>query len=241
MSRYRYLPSYHYDNTQNGTIYNPAEPQLRDYTIVSKQKRMVFPENTILKPQGWVKQDDGSWYIKNPSTLNGKVLTENIDNYSGQWFISYEYKYSDSIQTNTGALLGIYYTDDTNEYVPVKKSSTEWHSSYIITNSNKQVKKIAWTYGTDTQESWIKDIVIAKIDELDLLPETYYYDTDSYRTINGVTYTVNKDRSVTGNGTIGTANNESRFCFKYGDRIKPGKYLLYAKLDKVPAGSCVIW
>ena len=240
MNRYRYLPSYHYDNTQNGTIYNPAEPQLRDYTIVSKQKRMVFPESTILEPQGWVKQEDGSWYVKYASTPYKKIIYDNTDNYSGQLFISYVYRYLDKTLIHQGAVIHIEYMDGTTEFLNTRITD-EWTTVYNITKLGKPIKKLSWIHGTGSQSTWIKDIVIAKIDELDLLPEKYYYDDSNYSNINGVTYTVNDDRSVTGNGTIGTTSNESRFCFRYGDRVKPGKYLLYAKLDKVPNGSCVIW
>ena len=240
MNRYRYLPSYHYDNTQTGTIYNPAEPQLRDYTIVSKQKRMVFPESTILEPQGWVKQEDGSWYVKYASTPYKKIIYDNTDNYSGQLFISYMYKYLDKTLSHQGAVIHIEYMDGTAEFLNTRITD-EWTTVYNITKLGKPIKKLSWIHGTGSQSTWIKDLVIAKMDELDLLPETYYYDDTTLSIVNGVTYTVNDDRSITGNGTIGTNNNESRFCFKQGDRVKPGKYLLYAKLDKVPAGSCVIW
>lgn len=125
----------------------------------------LFDMETILPEQGWVKQDDGSYYVANNGTVRNKVLWENTENYTGQLKILFQAKYA--VDNQRGSYLWVNYTDGT--YLVVYYAGTvvanTWYypeSSRTITDSNKIVQNIVWTYGTGATSTWVKDIIITK-------------------------------------------------------------------------------
>ena len=168
---------------------------------VGDMTKNIFDEQTILPQQGWVKQDDGSWYVSNPYTSYNKVLYDNTDGYVGQFYISFDYKYLSGTASIQGAIVKVRYTDGTEKEVQ-SPIFADWHSCNLCTEPNKVVSKILWSYGTRSQSTWVRNILIEKVAESNLIPYPYARTT---QTISGVTLTDNGDGSITVNGTA-TAN-----------------------------------
>ena len=137
------------------------EPYGYKIPVANDTRENLMDEDTLLTQQGWVKQDDGSWYVSNADTPYNKVLYENTDGYTGQFYISCDYKILSDTISGRGAVALVQYTDGTKSemYPPV---STDWYHYGLCTESNKVVSKILWTYGTKKQSTWIKDIQILK-------------------------------------------------------------------------------
>ena len=144
---------------------------LKNYEIygnscqATRSGKNLFDMDTILPQQGWVKQDDGSYYVANNSTMINKVLWENTEEYTGQLKILFQVKYADD--NKNGSYIWVNYTDGT--YLVVYYTGTvvanTWYyptSSRTITDSNKIVQNIIWTYGTGSTSTWVKDIIITK-------------------------------------------------------------------------------
>ncbi len=125
----------------------------------------LFDMETILPEQGWVKQDDGSYYVEKSSTPYQQILWENTENYTGKLKILFKVKYS--MDNKNGCYLWVNYTDGTYStvYCVGTVVANTWYypeSSRTITASNKIVQNISWAYGTGPASTWVKDIIITK-------------------------------------------------------------------------------
>lgn len=148
----------------SATEYEPYHKYDIPITVAGKN---LFDMETILPEQGWVKQDDGSYYVENASIPYKKVLWENAEGYTGQLKILFTFKYlKATVDSSAGVSIHVFYADGT--FVTVQHSSAveadTWYvSNYnTITNSSKTVQKIQWSYGTGLNSSWVKDIIITK-------------------------------------------------------------------------------
>lgn len=130
--------------------------------------RNLFDQEAILPEQGWVKQEDGSFYTAVNTTVYLKKLWENTEGYTGRLKIDYRIKYLlASSEKGAGSLIRINYTDGTKENVLLLTNTWnagEWNTPdyHIISNSKKTVDYIDWIYGTGSQSTWVKDIIITK-------------------------------------------------------------------------------
>ena len=200
------------------------------YGVGDKTKNL-FDEETILPQHGFVKQDDGSYYVAKANVPRGNVLYENTDGYTGQFYISYKTKYLTPENSGVGVYMQVWYTDETWSVVPVALK-TNWFDSSLFINANKTVSKIIWTYGNTVQSTWVKDILIVKLDDEanNLIPYPY---SNTTKTVNGITFTDNKDGSVTVNGT---ATDNVTFYIKTVDKnFKPSSPILC--ISGCPAGG----
>lgn len=152
---------------EKGSSATEYEPYNKYDIPIMVAGKNLFDMETILPEQGWVKQDDGSYYVENASTPYKKVLWENAEGYTGQLKILFTFKYLKATWDNSaGVSICVLYTDGT--VVSVQFSSAveadTWHiSNYnTITNSSKTVQKIEWEYGTSSNSTWVKDIIITK-------------------------------------------------------------------------------
>lgn len=128
----------------------------------------LFDMETVLPKHGFVKQDDGSYYVASNGTLRGHVLWENTENYTGKLKILCQYKYlKSSSDSAKGAYMFVRYTDGTymSVYFTSSWEADTWYypaSAYTITASGKTIKDIAWSYATGANSTWVKDIIITK-------------------------------------------------------------------------------
>ena len=53
----------------------------------------LFDTETVLPQQGFVKQEDGSFYKENVSSLHNQVIWENTGGYTGRIKVLYKFKY----------------------------------------------------------------------------------------------------------------------------------------------------
>lgn len=148
----------------SATEYEPYNKYDIPITVAGKN---LFDMETILPEQGWVKQDDGSYYVKNASTPYKKVLWENAEGYTGQLKILFTYKFlKATVDSPAGVAIRVFYTDGTTasvQFSSAVEADTWYISNYnTITNSSKTVQKIDWSYGTGLNSTWVKDIIITK-------------------------------------------------------------------------------
>jgi len=141
----------------------------------------LFDQNTILPQNGWVKQSDGSFYVDVCGTVNQKILWSNVGNYTGKLSISYKvkYKYDKTESASRGVILNIVYSDGTTSYWELAPNWATWskeYEEYKMVTYSKTVSKIIWAYGTGSNSTWVKDIMIKKSETL--VP---------YKVFNGIT------------------------------------------------------
>lgn len=189
----------------------------------------LIDEETTLSQEGWIKQEDGSWHAATTGVVDSKILWTNIEKYSKTLKVTYKLKYSKS-KAETGGLTGlnlrIIYKDGTIDYTSSDISEWQadtWYTLVVNSKQNKVVGYIQWGWRTDIS-TWVKDIIITKntppveyepygykipleIHSTNLI--TYPY-ADTTKTVNGITFTDNKDGSITINGTA-TANVSFEF------------------------------
>lgn len=130
----------------------------------------LFDMETVLPQQGFVKQEDGSFYRETVSSLGGQSLWENTGGYTGQIKVLYRFKYlkSSTEAVAIGAFLGIKYTDGTKDGVYL--STVTWDggvwmepsAAYVTSKADKTVERVYWTYGTGNNSTWVKDIIITR-------------------------------------------------------------------------------
>ena len=131
----------------------------------------LFDMETVLPQQGFVKQEDGSFYKESVTSLGGQSLWENTGGYTGRIKVLYRFKYLKSSMEAPvagGAYLKIKYTDGTTNAVWLSKltwDSGVWmepNPAYVISKADKTVERIIWGYGTGGNSTWVKDIIITK-------------------------------------------------------------------------------
>lgn len=144
---------------------NPSEIQ----SVGDLTTKNLFDMEVLLPEQGWVKQDDGSYYVALASTPRNQILWDNTENYTGQLKILYQFKYLKGwSESPVGSYIQIKYTDGTTQAVYLytgRWDADTWYvptDSRTITNSSKTVSQIMWTYGTGGNSTWVKDIIITK-------------------------------------------------------------------------------
>lgn len=148
----------------SATEYEPYHKYDIPITVAGKN---LFDMETILPQQGWVKQDDGSYYVANASTPYKQVLWENAEGYTGQLKILFTFKYLKATgDSPAGVSIRVLYTDGTVvsvQFSSAMEADTWYISNYnTITDSTKTVQKIEWSYGTGLNSTWVKDIIITK-------------------------------------------------------------------------------
>ena len=136
---------------------------------VNVRGRNLFDEETVLSQQGWVKQADGSWYVELASTPFQKTLWQNTEGYTGRIKLLWKFKYAKPYaEANAGVSIRRYYTDGTNDTIWLSFNNFEgntWYSpnnAYVISNASKVVDRFDWAYGTGSNSTWVKDIIITK-------------------------------------------------------------------------------
>ena len=152
------------NSVQNGipTPDNPVDIE----SVGDKTKNLFDP--SILIEQGWTKEEDGSYYVKNNATVHQKKLWENTEGYTGQLRISYKLKYLKGIEETGlfGSRILIVYKDGSNGYVSLKDTGglTEWKTVDLntVSDASKKIDYIMWMYGMDSNSTWVKDIMITK-------------------------------------------------------------------------------
>ena len=189
----------------------------------------LINEEIALSQEGWIKQEDGSWYAATTTAIDTKILWSNIEKYSKTLKVAYKLKYSKS-KAETGGLTGlnlrIIYKDGTIDYTSsdiTEWKADTWYNISVDSKQNKVVDYIQWGWGTNIA-TWVKDIIITKnTPSVEYEPYGYkipleihgtnlitYPYADTTKTVNGITFTDNKDGSITINGTA-TANASFNF------------------------------
>lgn len=150
-----------------GDYPSPSFPS--DIENVGDKTPNLFDEKTILPSQGWVKQADGSWYVEAASTPHQKVLWQNTEGYTGRIKLLWKFKYAKPYEeAQAGVSIRRYYTDGTNDTIWLSFNNFEgntWYSpnnAYVISNASKVVDRFEWAYGTGSNSTWVKDIIITK-------------------------------------------------------------------------------
>lgn len=150
-----------------GDYPSPSFPS--DIEDVGDKSPNLFDEKTILPSQGWVKQADGSWYVEAASTPHQKVLWQNTEGYTGRIKLLWKFKYAKPYEeAQAGVSIHRYYTDGTNDTIWLSFNNFEgntWYSpnnAYVTSNASKVVDRFEWTYGTGSNSTWVKDIIITK-------------------------------------------------------------------------------
>ena len=147
----------------------------------------LFDEDTVLSGYGAVKQSDGSWYIETASSFLYVLAWKNDIGYQGQVCVTYEYKYNSP--TSAGVRFTVYYTDGSvfQQYV---SPTTSYAQATFVTNGSKIVDRIAFTYGSSSVSTWLKNICINLSDPIkNGTYEPYVghsYALDSSLTLRGV-------------------------------------------------------
>lgn len=134
---------------------------------VGERTKNLFNMNEVLPEQGWVKKQDGSFYVQSARTPYEEKLWENTEEYTGQIkiLVKLKYLYSSSENPYTGSSIRINYTDGTVDYcfaAPITWNADTWINVDFVTSASKTVSYIDWSYGTGANSTWVKDIVITK-------------------------------------------------------------------------------
>ena len=138
--------------------YPAAITDLEPYIHVRNQN-LVNPADLI--SQGWVLQEDGSYYVASVSTVNTKIIYKNTSSYVGQYKIIISTKIIKN-QDFAGVVLSVLYTDGTRDTVFNNRSASDFTEFIFITPANKKVDYFNWTYGSSLNPTWIKDFIITK-------------------------------------------------------------------------------
>ena len=116
----------------------------------------LFDQDSVLTNVGFVKQSDGSFYIQYPSNAQYRVLFENKLKYSGQFFLTYKYKYANT--TSQGCRFEVHYTDGAVDQI-YATGSNDFVEVSFISRANKVLDYINATYGSNIG-TWWKDVCI---------------------------------------------------------------------------------
>lgn len=118
--------------------------------------------NETLIENGFVLQEDNSYYVKYSSTPYKKVLFQNYGLYSGSTTFSYETKFV--IANNLlGAFPNIFYTD--GNYYPMSNKLNTLPTEYLKVElfiKTRTIKNIIWSYGTGTSQTYVKNMQLEK-------------------------------------------------------------------------------
>lgn len=163
---------------QKGAVARAYEPYGYKIPLTVQGENLIDPD-VLLPQQGWVKQEDGSFYVANASTPYQKKLWENTEGYTGQIKVTYLFKYlkSNEEAAASGDSITMVYTDGTKTSIWLsanKWNAMEWMkpaNTYMVSNKNKTVDYLVWKYGTGGNSTWVRDIVISKV--TDTLPREY--------------------------------------------------------------------
>lgn len=149
------------------SYYTSFEPYGYKMPISVMGKNLVDQES-LLPAQGWIKQEDGSFYVSTGRTVYRKRLWENTEGYTGILYINFRIKFlKGSDESVSGVNIRTIYTDGTEEVVLLlanKWNANQWNvpDYHVYTNGNKIVDHLEWGYGTGGNSTWVKDIVISK-------------------------------------------------------------------------------
>lgn len=152
-----------------GSTATDYEPICYKIPILSMGENLIDADS-VLTAQGWEKQDDDSYYVASNTTVYQKKLWENTEGYTGQINVEYSFKFlKDYTEAYCGSHLRITYTDGT--YTSVSLSNNQFPSdkwmrpdkTNSISEEGKIVDYISWYYGTGSNSTWVRDVVISKV------------------------------------------------------------------------------
>ena len=147
---------------------SPSLEYSSEIQSVGDKTSNLFDMDTVLLEHGWLKQEDGSYYIGNNSSITGKKLWENTEGYTGQIKIDYQAKYlNDNDESiGVGTIISVVYKSGIAKNVAFVdgKWTKEWRSSdwNNVSDAGQIVDYVTWIYGTGSNSTWIKDIMITK-------------------------------------------------------------------------------
>lgn len=194
----------------------------------------LFDADSIMEEQGWTKQTNGSYYISTNNLIYQKKVWENTENYTGQIRVDYKVKYSISSQhALQGAFLNFYYKDGTNSSITLSGYSTSYQPAVSgnISTKDKIVDYISWTFGSGSNSTWIKDLMISK----DLSNKDYEpYRTSKYK----IPITVNTKNLISTDSLDLNGNNLNDLIF---DKNLTLPAVLSWDLDFTPKGSSALF
>ena len=255
MDRYKFLPSYHYVENEDGDIQNPATDKVRTCTISGNHGKNLIPYP----------------FTNSTKTINGITLTDNGDGTITANGTATDGKAELVIASKASPITIKANTKYTLSGTPSGGASNKWYMYLLGLDAIVSDMGNGGTFtggDTDTtvgglivrvsQGATVENIVFKPMLEesetktdfepwcgvgdrtRNLIPYPY---TDTTKTMNGITFTDNGDGSVTVNGT---ATADARVTLKdrknsYGRWIPKGKYLLSANLDKQAAGTEFVW
>ena len=161
---------------QRFTVYRGA--------TVQKYGLNLFDQETFLRKNGFVKQADGSWFGQSVSATAFKPPVE----MKGSMYLQITAK---SAASKVVFYFRVYYTDgsDSGSCCILLKEHTDWTTLDFVTDPNKTVKSIGWSYSS-VGNFYVKEVLIA-------------YDKSAYEPYNGhetLTADENGNLSILGNG-----------------------------------------
>ena len=133
------------------------------YKIPVKVGRKNLACKQTIIENGFIEQEDGSFYTKLSSTPYKKILYENKDRVPGSLTISFYIKYV--LHNNyVGCSPVIIYTDGTKKSLSdlkeIAAKPTEYVKAIYTTDANKTVDYIYWGYYTGGAQTFFKDMQI---------------------------------------------------------------------------------
>ena len=146
--------------------YEPYKKMGKEESVATGDN--LFDQETVLPKIGFVKQEDGSFYCENLTKPVGEVLWENNEDYMGQLSVHYTVKYLyKRAEKSHGIIIVFAYDDGTVESVcmnPFTWEAETWININKNTISKKGAKvlQVYFSYGSQEQKSWIKDIIVSK-------------------------------------------------------------------------------
>ena len=261
MRRYDMLPSYHFEDSVNGIIEKPVEPDMRDYVIEGNCGKNLIPypyAETTKTVNGVTFTDNGDGTITANGTATQNayfIYYRNLENIiditkkyvlsgssdavvsivlyqNGTWKREVYSRYGNSIIVDFPSYTDIEYNEIVvRTYVPSGKTVNN-----AIVKPQLEIGDTATEYepyktvGDKTENGKYKlPIVVGGKNEL-----AYPYDGASAKTENGITFTSNKDGSVTANGTA--TSNAFYYCRLSSRHFKLDKNKRYF-LSGCPSGS----
>nr|DAQ28919.1 MAG TPA: hypothetical protein [Caudoviricetes sp.] len=240
MDRYRFLPSYHYVENENGVINNPATDKVRTCTISGNHGKNLIPFPYVSQAgtqNGVTITIDSVGVI----TLNG---TATASVYFGLLTVTQAIT-KPGKYTISGApgIAGVSVQCKVDGAWTGASVDTGNGATFTVTQQIDQVT-VQINKGTMCDNVVVKPMLEEGETKTDFEPwqgvgdETknilpYPY-ADTTKTMNGITFTDNGDGSITVNGTATAAARITLRGDKYtyGRWIPKGKYLLSANLDK---------
>ena len=237
MDRYRFLPSYHYVENEDGVINHPATNKLRTCTIYGNHGKNLIPypfSNSTKTIKGVTFTDNGDGTITANGTATGNAEFIVISSAVTPVTVKANTKYTLSGTPSDGTYKKWYMyltglsaaQSDMGTSVTFAGDDTDKNVSLIVRVSQGAVadnvvfKPMLEEGETKTEfEPWCGVGDKTK----NLIPYPY---ADTTKTINGVTFTDNGDGTITANGTA-TAVGASFLVFSNSNGlVGQGKYYL---------------